>query len=105
MEEEFKVPLTMEEKFKVAIRTPGAEALRLLLSEPGVDPAYNCNFPIRFSVFCNNLPAIELLLATPFVDPCEGSCLTVRMALAKKHTEAFNILMADVRCWSFFADK
>ena len=71
--------------------------VKLLLSDPRVDPTTNYNYAIRFASEKGHLEVVKLLLSDHRVDPTAKNNESIRLAAKNGHDKVVSLLLADPR--------
>ena len=74
-----------------------SEVMRLLLSDPRVDPSDHNNYAIILASKNGRLEVVKLLLSDPRVDPSSDYNYAIRMASTYGHLEVVRLLLSDPR--------
>ena len=85
-----------------AIQNEDLEKVKLLLSDPRVNPSVNNNFAIQYASGNDILEVVKLLLSDPRVDPSDYNNAAIRSASKNDHIEIVKLLLFDPRVNSTF---
>ncbi len=87
----------MNNEFIEAAKTGDIDKVKLLLTNPKVNPTVKDNQAIRLASLNGHLEVVRLLLNDPRVDPAAGNSYAIRRASANGYTEVVRLLLNDPR--------
>ena len=87
----------MNQEFIEAAKTGNTDKVKLLLTNPEVNPAADNNQPIRRASHNGHTEVVKLLLADSRVNPADANNWAFREASLNGHTEVVKLLLNDNR--------
>jgi hypothetical protein len=96
----FSKKLTMEDKpwiLESAIKAGRPDIVKLLVTDPSVDPSARRNHFLDIASKEGNAEIIQILLSDPRVNPADHHNIALANAVEKNHLEAVKVLLADSR--------
>ena len=87
----------MNKEFINAAKTGCINRVKLLLTNPEVDPAANNNEAIQWASGYGHVDTVRLLLADSRIDPADDNNLAIRWASAYGQLEVVRLLLTDKR--------
>ncbi|KNC80055.1 hypothetical protein SARC_07564 [Sphaeroforma arctica JP610] len=81
----------------LACRYGHISVVQTLLNECEVDPAMQCNLPIRYASLKGSLDVVAVLLADKRVNPADDNNNAIRWSCEKGHTNVVKMLLEDQR--------
>jgi ankyrin repeat protein len=87
----------MNNEFIKAAKTGDVEKVRLLLTDPRVDPSANNNVAIQQASHNGHLEVVRLLLTDPRTDPAADDNDAIQWASRNGHLEVVRLLLTDPR--------
>ena len=87
----------MNQEFIDAIQKGDTDKVKLLLTNPKVNPAADNNHAIQSASVNGRTGVVRLLLNDPRVDPADDNNFAIRLASGQGHIEIVRLLLADPR--------
>ncbi len=87
----------MNQEFIEAAKTGNTDKVKLLLTNPEVNPAADNNNPIRWASHNGHTEVVRLLLNDPRVDPAADNNEAIGLASLNGHPDVVKLLLADPR--------
>ncbi len=85
----------MNKEFIEAAEMGDVDKVRVLLTNPKVNPAAHNNSAIRVASYNGRTEVVKLLLADPRVDPAVNNNYAIRIASERDHAEVVKLLLND----------